>query len=85
MGNREGIKERCFSFALRIIKVYQFIVKDTTGRVIGKQLLRSGTSIGANVEKAFAASSKKDFINKFTISQKEARETLYWLKPLKDS
>ncbi len=83
---KEGnvIKEKSFDFALRIISLYQ-VLKENNEYVLSKQLLRSGTSIGANVEEASAASSKKDFINKMAIASKEARETIYWLKLLQRS
>ena len=60
-------------------------VQATNEYVISKQLLRSGTSIGANIEEATAAQSKKDFLHKMSIASKEARETSYWLRLLKDS
>ncbi|NLT52737.1 MAG: four helix bundle protein [Ignavibacteria bacterium] len=83
---KEGnvIKEKSFDFALRIISLYQ-VLKENNEYVLSRQLLRSGTSIGANVEEASAASSKKDFINKMAIASKEARETIYWLKLLQRS
>ena len=59
--------------------------KSTSGAVISNQIMKAGTSIGANVEEAQGASSKKDFTNKMTISKKEARETRYWLRLIKDS
>lgn len=73
------ICDRTRAFALRIIKLYQAISKDEVGRVIGRQLLRSGTSIGANVEEAQAGQSTADFVTKMNIALKEARETRYWL------
>lgn len=78
------IKEKSFEFALMIIKLYKVLTKSNE-YVISKQLLRSGTSIGANVEEAGASVSKKDFINKMSIASKEARETKYWLSLLKMS
>lgn len=81
----EDIRSKCFKFSLRIIKIYKFIEDDSVGRIIGKQLLRSGTSIGANLEEAFAGQSPKDFIHKFTLAQKEACETKYWLRLLEES
>ena len=62
----------------------RFLEKGRTSRIITSQLLKSGTSIGANVEEAIAAQSKKDFISKMSISLKEARETFYWLRILKE-
>lgn len=77
------IKERTFEFSIRIVKLCQFL-DDRPGvaRTLGRQLLRAGTSIGANVEEARAAQSKADFISKNAIALKEARETLYWLRLL---
>ena len=77
------IKERSFEFSVQIIELYKYLQKDKKEYMLGKQLLRSGTSIGANVEEATAAQSKKDFIAKMSISLKEARETNYWLRLLK--
>lgn len=77
------IRERTFDFALRIVKLCQQL-DDQPGvaRTLGWQLLRSGTSIGANVEEAQAGQSKPDFISKNAIALKEARETIYWLRLL---
>lgn len=77
------IKERSFKFALSIIKLYKKL-QGQNEFIISKQLLRSGTSIGANIEEATAAQSKKDFLHKMSIASKEARETSYWLRLLKD-
>jgi four helix bundle protein len=70
-----------FDFALQIIQLYG-VLKEQKEYVLSKQLLRSGTSIGANVEEAIAAQSRNDFISKMSIASKEARETRYWLKLL---
>jgi four helix bundle protein len=78
------ISELTFTFSLKIIKLYQDLTK-THEYIISKQLLRSSTSIGANVEEAIAAFSKKDFVYKMSIASKEARETHYWLRLLKES
>ena len=78
------IVEKTFDFALNIIEFY-IQLKENDEFVLSKQLLRSGTSIGANVEEAIAAQSKKDFINKMSIAAKEARETKYWLRLLDKS
>ena len=78
------IDERTFEFALLIIELYKFLVGKKE-YIISKQVLRSGTSIGANAHEAQAAQSKKDFISKMTISSKEARETDYWLRLLDKS
>jgi four helix bundle protein len=78
------IQQKSFSFALEIVELYQSIVAHHE-YVISKQLLRSGTSIGANVEEASAGISRKDFRAKMAIALKEARETKYWLRILKES
>lgn len=77
------IRERSFDFALRVVKVCQELDSQPgVGRTLGRQLLRSGTSIGANLEEAQAGQSKLDFISKNAIALKEARETLFWLRLL---
>jgi four helix bundle protein len=79
----QEITERTFEFAVRIVKLCQFLEeKPGVSRVLAQQLLRSGTSIGANVEEARAGQSKADFIHKNAIALKEARETHYWLRLL---
>ena len=77
------VRNKSFDFALRIVDLYKYLRYEKKEYVLSKQLLRSGTSIGANIEEAQAAQSKKDFISKMSIASKEARETLYWLKLLK--
>jgi len=79
------IQKKSYAFALNIIQLYKVLTAEKKEFVLSKQLLRSGTSIGANVEEALAGSSKADFINKINISAKENRETSYWLRLLKDS
>lgn len=74
------IKERTLNFAVEIVKFTNSIFNSKSLIQIGNQMLRSGTSIGANLEEAYGAVSKKDFINKIGIARKEARETTYWLK-----
>ncbi len=76
------LKEKSFSFALRIVKLSQFLQKDCKEFVLSKQLLRSGTSVGANTREAFNGESTKDFIHKLSIAQKETDETLYWIELL---
>lgn len=78
------IKEKSYSFALRIIGLYKELLKQNEF-VLSKQLLRSGTSIGANVEEALAGQSRADFLSKMSIASKEARETSYWLRLIRDS
>ncbi|CEN54099.1 conserved hypothetical protein [Capnocytophaga canis] len=76
------IQEKTFAFAVRIVNVYRYIVSEYNERVLSKQLLRCGTSIGANVEEAIGAQSDKDFLSKISIAYKETRETIYWLRLL---
>ena len=78
------ITDRTFEFAIRIIRLCQYLEKqDRVSRTLANQLLRSGTSVGANTEEAQAGQSKADFIAKMSIARKESRETLYWLRLLK--
>ena len=77
------IRLRTFEFSVNVVELYKFLQYEKKEYVLGKQLLRSGTSIGANVEEATAAQSKKDFISKMSIALKEARGTNYWLRLLK--
>ncbi len=78
------IRERALNYALRAVKLYQFVHEDKSGAgyIIGKQYLKSATSIGANIEEVQSAESNADFIHKLAIAQKEARESLYWLRLL---
>jgi four helix bundle protein len=76
------VQEKSFSFAIEINKVYRKLIDEQKEYILSKQLLRSGTSIGANVEEAIGGHSKADFLSKMTIAYKEARETLYWIKLL---
>jgi len=76
------VKTKSFQFALVIIELYKYLCKKKKEFVISKQILRSGTAIGALVAESEHAQSKKDFINKLAIAQKEANETLYWLELL---
>lgn len=76
------IQQKSFVFAIRIVNAYKYLTEQKKEFVLSKQLLRSGTSIGANVEEAIGGQSKKDFIAKISISYKEARETKYWLNLL---
>jgi len=78
------LQEKSSSFSLSIIKFFKHIKNSDVDIVISRQLLKSGTSIGANIEEAIGAYSEKEFLAKLTISYKEARETKYWLKLLKD-
>jgi four helix bundle protein len=73
------ILDKSFSFAVRIVKLYKYLCSEKKEYILSKQLLRCGTSIGANINEAQAGQSKADFIAKMSISSKEARETKYWI------
>ncbi|MBL0144747.1 MAG: four helix bundle protein [Chitinophagaceae bacterium] len=79
------IQQKSYAFAIRIVNVYKYLIEEKKEFVLAKQLLRSGTSIGANVEEAIGGQSQKDFYAKLNISYKEARETNYWLRILRDT
>jgi four helix bundle protein len=79
------LAEKSYAFALRAVKLRSYLLSEKGERDISKQILRSGTSIGANVEEALGGQSKKDFQHKLSIAYKEARETRYWLRILRDS
>lgn len=76
------IQEKSFSFAVRIVNLYKYLCEEKKEFVLSKQILRSGTSIGANIEESIGGQSDRDFFAKLTIAYKEARETVYWLKLL---
>jgi four helix bundle protein len=78
------IAGKAYNFALSIVKLYKKLIEQKEF-VLSKQLLRAGTSIGANINEAISAQSKRDFVHKLSISLKESRETCYWLRLLKDS
>lgn len=82
---RNTVLEKSFEFSVRIVKFYLLVSKNYQIQSLTKQLLKSGTSIGANLSEAQEAVSKKDFLNKLSISLKEARETEYWLKLFKET
>jgi four helix bundle protein len=77
------VRDKSFAFAVRIINVYKYLLQEKKEYVLSKQLLRSGTSIGANIEEGIGGQSDRDFLSKISISYKEARETIYWLRLLK--
>ncbi|WP_435134412.1 four helix bundle protein [Formosa sp. A9] len=85
MKSNNVIKTKSYQFAVRIVKLYKFLVDEKREFVLSKQLLRSGTSIGANVREAEHAESKADFIHKLSIALKEANETEYWLELLRET
>lgn len=80
---KRDILERTFRFSVRVVKLCHVLDEQPgVARTLGRQLLRSGTSIGANVEEAQAGQSRADFVSKYSIACKEARETHYWLRLL---
>ncbi len=79
------VKDKSFVFAIRIVKLYQYLCDEKKEYVLSKQLLRSGTSVGAMVREAEHAESKIDFKHKLSIAQKEINETIYWLELLKET
>lgn len=76
------VQQKSFAFSIRIVAVYKHLTSEKKEFVLSKQLLRSGTSIGANIEESIGGQSDKDFLSKISIAYKEARETVYWLKLL---
>jgi len=76
------VQQKSFAFAIRVVNVYKYLITEKKEFVLSKQLLRSGTSIGANIEESIGGQSDKDFLSKLSIAYKEARETIYWLKLL---
>jgi len=79
------VRDKSYAFALQIIRLYQYLCNEKKEYVLSKQILRCGTSIGANIEEAIGGQSKSDVFAKLTIAYKEARETHYWLRSLTDS
>ncbi len=79
------VRVKSYAFAVRIVNLYRYLIKNEREFVLSKQVLRSGTSIGANVREATRAESTADFIHKLTVALKEADETQYWLELLKDT
>lgn len=74
------IKQKSFDFAVRIVKLNQYLTNDKKEFVLSKQILRSGTSVGAMIRESEHAQSKADFIHKLSVAQKEINETIYWLE-----
>ncbi len=83
--SKNVLKNKSYEFAIIIVKISQHLVSEKKEYVLSKQLLRSGTAVGALIREAEFAQSKRDFINKMSISLKEANESLYWLELLKDT
>jgi len=79
------LRGKSYQFALRVVKLSRFLVDEKREFVLSKQVLRSGTSIGANIEEAKQAQSTMDFLHKLSIANKEAFETNYWIRLLRDS
>ena len=79
------LKRKSFKFAIRIVNLYKYLIQDKKEFILSKQLLRSGTSVGAMVREAEFAESSNDFIHKMAIAQKEINETIYWLELLKET
>jgi four helix bundle protein len=79
------LKDRTYQYSIKIIEFLENLPKDNSAQIISKQLLRSATSIGANIVEAQASSSKKDFTKYFNYSLKSANESVYWLNLLKDA
>ena len=78
----EALRQRSFDFSVRIVALARLLSQSQTDRVLAMQVLRSGTSIGANIREAQFAQSKADFVSKLSIALKEASETQYWLEVL---
>ncbi|OGF18927.1 four helix bundle protein [Candidatus Falkowbacteria bacterium RIFCSPLOWO2_02_FULL_45_15] len=76
---------KSYAFALRIVNLYKYLVNEKHEYVLSKQILRSGTAIGANIEEAIGGQSNKDFVSKLSVAYKEARETRYWINLLRDT
>ncbi len=85
MKTENVIVSKSYAFAVKIVKLYKYLCEEKKEYTLSKQLLRSGTSIGANIEESQGGQSRKDFFAKLTISYKEARETKYWLRLLTDT
>ena len=78
--NENPVRKKSFEFAKRIVKLHNYLKKKDCPMIVLRQLIRSGTSIGANIEEAIAAQTQKEFANRLMIARKEARESMYWLQ-----
>ena len=85
MKSENIVQKKSYDFALKIIRIYKYLSQEKKEFVLSKQLLRSGTSIGANIEESIGGQSKADFFAKITIAYKETRESKYWVRLLRDS
>lgn len=83
--NKSALKDKSYAFAIRIVRLSRFLQSEKNEFILGKQVLRSGTAIGALIREAEFGQSKADFINKMSVALKEANETEYWLCILKDT
>ena len=83
--NKGILKEKSFRFAIRIVNLYKFLNKEHKQYDLSRQILKSGTSVGANIREAEFAQSNLDFIHKLSISQKEINETIFWLELFKET
>ena len=79
---KRTVKEKSFNFAIKIVNLYKYLIDEKKEYVLSKQILKSGTSIGANISEAQQGQSKKDFLTKMNISLKECTETKYWIELL---
>lgn len=79
------LKDKSFNFAISVVKIYKILTEEKREFVMSRQLLRSGTSVGANIREAKNAESANDFVHKLGIAQKECDETIYWLELLKET
>src|ERR1044072_308863 len=79
------LQDKSYAFAIRMVRMYQFLSAQKREFILSKQVLRSGTSVGANIAEASFAQSKPDFVTKLSIAAKEAHETRYWLRLLHDT
>ncbi len=82
MKSENVVQTKSYNFALRVIKLYKYLSQEKKEFILSKQLLRSGTSIGANIEESIGGQSKADFFAKLTIAYKETRESKYWIRLL---
>ena len=85
MKSENVVRQKAYDFALRIVKLHRFLCSEKKEYALSKQIVRSGTSIGANIEEAIGGQSKRDYVSKMSIAYKEARETHYWLRLLRDA
>lgn len=85
MKKENVVQEKSYAFAVKIVKVCNKLMEEKREFILSKQLIRSGTSVGANIEEAIGGQSKRDFFAKLTISYKEARESKYWIRLLFDT